>query len=95
MNPLAKLVQRILKYPVLIRCIHRIKMENTSERPTNNELVYINGELFHENKSIVDGTHVTQTHVITNTVIILSNKLDMLDKGTIEMEQKIIIDFEM
>lgn len=63
-------------------------MENTFEQPKNNDLIYINGELFHENKSKVDGTHITRTHVLTNSVIILSNKVDMLDKGTNKIEQK-------
>lgn len=65
-------------------------MENTTERPNNNDLIYINGELYHENKSKVDETHITQTHVLTNNVIIFSNKVNMLDKGTIKIEQKIV-----
>lgn len=65
-------------------------MENTTERPKNNDLIYLSGELFHENKSKVDGTHITQTHVLTNSVIILSNIVDMLDKGTIKLKQKMI-----
>lgn len=69
-------------------------MENTSEMILNNDLIYINGELFHENKSKVDRTYVTQTHVLTNSVRIFSNKVDMLDKGTINIEQK-IIDFKI
>lgn len=63
-------------------------MENTTERPKNNDLIYLSGELFHENKSKVDGTHITQTHVFTNSVIILSNNVDMLHKGTTKINKK-------
>lgn len=82
------------KYHIFIRCFHRIKMENRTELPKNNDLIHINGELFHENKSKVDGIHIMQTHVLAKSVIILSNKVDMLDKGTNKKLNKKIIDFK-
>lgn len=62
-------------------------MENTTEQPKKNDLIYINGELFHEIKSKVNEIHVTQTHVLSNNVIIFSNEVDMLNKGMIKVEQ--------
>lgn len=56
-------------------------MERTTDQILNNDLIYINGEIINEKKAKVDGTNITRTHIFTNSVLILSNNVDMLDKG--------------